>query len=92
MTTESRNRGGRPPLTMTRIRKHFTLTLYEGIDDDLIAWFDSIQKGEIARSITACVPLGKTALRQGGMSVVREDETSEDLMSDDAFADFLDAL
>ncbi len=85
MTTESRNRGGRPPLTMTRIRKHFTLTLYEGVDDDLIAWFDSIQKGEIARSI-------KTALRQGGMSVVREDETSEDLMSDDAFADFLDAL
>ena len=85
MTTESRNRGGRPALTMTRIRKHFTLTLYEGIDDDLIAWFDSIQKGEIARSI-------KTALRQGGMSVVREDETSEELMSDDAFADFLDAL
>ena len=70
---------------MTRIRKHFTLTLYEGVDDDLIAWFNSIRKGEIARSI-------KTALRQGGMSVVREDETSEDLMSDDAFADFLDAL
>lgn len=85
MTTERRNRGGRPPLTMTRIRKHFTLTLYEGIDDDLIAWFNSIRKGEIANSI-------KTALRQGGMSVVQEDEMNEELMSDEAFADFLDAL
>ena len=85
MTTERRNRGGRPPLKMKRIRKIFTLTLYEGVDDDLIAWFDSIQKGEIASSV-------KMALRQGGMSLVQEDETNEELMSDEAFADFLDAL
>ena len=85
MTTENKNRGGRPPLTMTRIHKRFTLTLYEGIDDDLIDWFDSIPKGEIANSI-------KTALRQGGIILEQEEQIKEDLISDDAFADFLDAI
>lgn len=54
--------------------------------------FNSIRKGEIANSITACVPLGKTALRQGGMTVEQEEQAHQDLMSDDVFADFLDAL
>lgn len=85
MTKPTKNKGGRPPLTMTRIRKKVTLTLYEGIDDDLINWFDSIPKGEIANSI-------KTALRQGGITLEQEDENVEDLISDDAFADFLDGI
>lgn len=85
MTTGSRNRGGRPPLTMTRIRKKLTLTLYSGIDDDLIDWFNSIPKGEIANSI-------KTSLRQGGIALEQEEPMSEELMSDDVFADFLDGI
>ena len=85
MKTVNKNQGGRPPLTMTRIRKKVTLTLYEGIDDDLIDWFDQIPKGEIANSI-------KTALRQGGMTLEQEDENVEDLISNDAFADFLDGI
>lgn len=79
------NQGGRPPLTMTRIRKKVTLTLYEGIDDDLIDWFNSIRRGEIANSV-------KTALRQGGIALEQEEQVSEELMSDDVFADFLDGI
>lgn len=79
------NQGGRPPLKYKRYRKNIMLTLYEGIDDDLIAWFDSIPTGELALTI-------KTALRQGGITLKQEEQLSEDLMSDDAFADFLDAL
>ena len=82
---KSQNQGGRPPLKYKRHRKNIMLTLYEGIDDDLIAWFDSIPTGELALTI-------KTALRQGGMTVEQEEQISEDLMSDDAFAGFLDAL
>ena len=85
MTNKINNKGGRPPLNIKRYRKNFMLTLYEGIDDDLIDWFDSIPKGEIANSI-------KTALRQGGIILEQEEQIKEDLISDDAFADFLDAI
>lgn len=79
------NQGGRPPLNIKRIRKKITLTLYEGVDDDLIAWFEHIPKGQIANSV-------KTALRQGGMDYQQEEQIEEDFISDDAFANFLDGI
>ena len=79
------NQGGRPPLNIKRIRKKITLTLYEGVDDDLITWFEHIPKGQIANSV-------KTALRQGGMDYQQEEQIEEDFISDDAFANFLDGI
>ena len=82
--TQARGRG-RPPLPNPPIQIRLTLTLHEGIDDDLIEWFESIPNGQKALSI-------KVALRQGGMTLAKQDEEAEDLMDDDLFAEFLDAL
>ena len=86
MNTNTQARGrGRPPLPNPPIQIRLTLTLHEGIDDDLIEWFESIPNGQKALSI-------KVALRQGGMTLTKQDEEAEDLMDDDLFAEFLDAL
>lgn len=76
---------GRPPLPNPPIQIRLTLTLHSGIDDDLIEWFESIPNGQKALTI-------KIALRQGGMTLVKQHSIREDLMDDDLFAEFLDAL
>ena len=83
-----KNQGGRPKLTeldIERITIRITLTLYEGEDDDLIDWFDSIPIRKRASSI-------KTALRQGGASAEDDHQEFEEFISDDLLDDLLGAL
>ena len=83
-----KKKGGRPTLeslSIERIRIKITLTLYEGQDDDLIDWFDSIPKRQVANEI-------KTALRQGGMTTKKKDNEFGELIDDDLFANMLKAL
>ncbi len=82
------NQGGRPTLEeldVMRLTMRITLTLYEGEDDDLIDWFDSIPIRKRAQSV-------KTALRQGGVSVDNEPEEFTEFISDDLLDDLLGAL
>ena len=79
---------GRPSLTELNIKRvviQATITLYEGADDDLIDWFDSIPTGKRASYI-------KTALRQGGASAENEEEEFEEFISDDLLDDLLGSL
>lgn len=82
------NQIGRPTLEELGIERsivRITLTLYEGEDDDLIDWFDSIPIRKRAKSI-------KTALRQGGVSADNEQEDASEFISDDLLDDLLGAL
>lgn len=87
--SNQKNKGGRPPLTTKSLRKYITLTLREGVDDDLIQWFDLIPKGEMASSI-------KMGLRQGGVKAVKKAPKKapeiDELMNDDMFGEFLSAF
>lgn len=79
---------GRPSLEELDIRRvviRVALTLYEGDDDDLIDWFDSIPHRKRASFV-------KTALRQGGMTDTKEQEEFDDLITDDLLDDLLGAL
>ena len=83
-----KTQGGRPSLEeleVTRFTMRITLTLYEGEDDDLIDWFDSIPFRKRAKSV-------KTALRQGGASTENEEDSFEEFISDDLLDDLLGAL
>lgn len=82
------NQGGRPTLEELGIERsivRITLTLYEGEDDDLIDWFDSIPIRKRPKSI-------KKALRQGGVSIDNEPEEFTEFISDDLLDDLLGAL
>lgn len=85
---KEKNRGGRPTLaelSIQRIQIKTTLTLYRGFDDDLIDWFDSIPRRKRAQQI-------KIALRQGGMTVARKEDSSEEFIDDDLLDELLSAL
>ncbi len=82
------NQGGRPTLEeldVERIIVRITLTLYEGEDDELIDWFDSIPIRKRAKQI-------KIALRQGGVACENEQEDASEFISDDLLDDLLGAL
>ena len=65
--TDGRGRPSLAELDITRVLIRVSITLYEGDDDDLIDWFDSIPDGKRASYI-------KTALRQGGASAENQPE------------------
>ena len=71
---------GRPRLAQTPIVVNLKLRLYAGVDDDLIAFFDSLPPGFRAGAV-------KQALRSGATTV-----HLADLPADDEIADALDAL
>ena len=79
---------GRPSLTELSIKRvvfQATITLYEGADDDLIDWFNSIPTGKRASYI-------KMALRQGGASTEDNHQEFDEFISDDLLDDLLGAL
>ena len=83
-----KEQGGRPSLAELDIKRvviQTTLTLYEGEDDDLIEWFDSIPNGKRAHFV-------KIALRQGGMSSENDHQEFEEFISDDLLDDLLGTL
>jgi hypothetical protein len=74
---------GRPPLAVAVQRIQLTLSLREGEDDDLIAFFARHPPRQRARAVV-------TALRQGGVGVERGDppvidEAELTAMLDDLF-------
>lgn len=82
------NQGGRPSLEELDIERliiRITLTLYEGEDDDLIDWFNSIPIRKRATYI-------KAALRQGGATIENEAEQTTDFISDELLDDLLGTL
>lgn len=82
------NQGGRPTLEeldIMRLTMRITLTLYEGEDDDLIDWFESIPFRKRAQSV-------KIALRQGGARYENDTQESSEFISDDLLDDLLGAL
>lgn len=82
------NQGGRPTLAELEIERvviRIALTLYEGEDDDLIEWFDSLDHGKRAHSV-------KIALRQGGMSANNNEAEFDEFISDDLLDDLLGTL
>lgn len=79
-----RKKRGRPSLKDLEIKRvviRVCLTLYEGQDDDLIDWFDTIEQGKKAKKV-------KTALRQGGANHQKIEENLTEFIDDD----FLDSL
>ena len=83
-----KEQGGRPSLAELDIKRvviQTTLTLYEGEDDDLIEWFDSIPNGKRAHLV-------KIALRQGGMSSENDHQEFSEFISDDLLDDLLGTL
>lgn len=83
--TEKVVRRGRHPLPQPSHRITVVLSLRAGEDADLLAWFATIPVRHRASRI-------KAALRQGGATFVVPTSTTDTEMSDDAFADLLDAL
>lgn len=80
--------GGRPTLAqlnIERVRIKVCLTLYQGEDDDLIDWFDSIPHRKRASNV-------KIALRQGGMTEVEHHDESPEFIADDLLDSLLGAL
>ena len=73
-------RRGRPRLEHPPRIVNLKLRLYEGIDDDLIAFFDSLPSGVMAGAV-------KQALRSGAATVVLDD-----LPDDDEIETALDAF
>ena len=85
---KEKNIGGRPTLAeqdIERVQIRVSLTLYQGEDDDLINWFDSIPHRKKAERV-------KTALRAGGMTIVDDDDSREEFISDDFLDELLGAL
>ena len=60
-----------------------TLVLVEGLDDDLIAFFQALPLGKRRSGL-------KAALRAGGMKTVRVDELTDDDELEDAAETFLE--
>lgn len=86
MTTRSRR--GRPTLkeqNIKRVHVRMTLTLYEGFDDDLIEWFNSIPDKKTPSYV-------KMALRQGSLTFVSNEEKEEEFIDDDFLDDLLASL
>ncbi len=83
--SDGRGRPSLKELDITRVIIRATITLYEGDDDDLIDWFDSIPAGKRASYI-------KTALRQGGASTENQPEEFGEFISDDLLDDLLGTL
>lgn len=73
-----RRRRGRPKKEGKRYVFRLTLTLWEGEDDDLIAFFEALQPGQRA-------PALKQALRAGGITLQDAVEDDDDDLDLDAF-------
>jgi hypothetical protein len=71
--------GGRPALDCQVHRVNVVLSLREGEDDDLIAWFDSLPRGGRSGAVMA-------ALRSDALEMVGGGETA---VSETAVADAL---
>lgn len=72
-------------LNIKRVQVRITLTLYEGEDDDLIDWFDTIPDKKTPSYV-------KMALRQGSFLDIETEEKDEEFIDDDFLDDLLGSL
>ena len=68
-------RRGRPPLKIKRVVIRTALTLYEGVDDDLIAFFENLSPRQYAAAI-------KQAMRAGIVTIAPQAADDDDLVDD----------